>query len=41
MIEPAIRYFEVHPIVASADCETRMQIPARICATYALVEAQR
>jgi len=30
MIEPAIRYFEVHPIVASADCETRMQIPARI-----------
>ncbi|KYN08084.1 hypothetical protein ALC62_00929 [Cyphomyrmex costatus] len=30
VIEPAIRYFEVHPIVASADCETRMQIPARI-----------
>lgn len=30
MIEPAIRYFEVHPIVASADCETRMQILARI-----------
>ncbi|EZA57575.1 hypothetical protein X777_02115 [Ooceraea biroi] len=30
MIELAIRYFEVHPIVASADCETRMQIPAWI-----------
>ncbi|KYN17458.1 hypothetical protein ALC57_10250 [Trachymyrmex cornetzi] len=30
VIEPAIRYFEVHPIVASADCETRMQILARI-----------
>jgi hypothetical protein len=30
MIESAIRYFEVHPIVTSADCETRMQIPAQI-----------
>jgi len=39
MIEPAIRYFEVHPIVASADCETRMQIPARIGTTrYGLVK---
>ncbi|KYN41852.1 hypothetical protein ALC56_03782 [Trachymyrmex septentrionalis] len=34
VIKPAIRYFEVHPIVASADCETRMQIPARILRVY-------
>lgn len=39
MTGPAIRYFEVHPVVASADCETRMQIPARISPGTHLREA--